>query len=81
MTRVDDVFIKQLVERGEDLEGLWAFSEITEGGCVIDGINQNVCQLIPVVLSIILLKKVYQLLSVVYITQNCLSVRKFESCS
>ena len=31
MTRVDDVFIKQLVERGEDLEGLWAFSEITEG--------------------------------------------------
>ncbi|XP_071491076.1 uncharacterized protein [Diadema antillarum] len=31
MTRVDDVFIKQLKEKGEDPEGLWAFSEITEG--------------------------------------------------
>ena len=31
MTRVDDVFIKQLVERGEDRTGLFAFSEITEG--------------------------------------------------
>ena len=31
MTRVDDVFIKQLVDKGEDLDGLWAFSEITEG--------------------------------------------------
>ena len=31
MTRVDDVFIKQLVERGEDRDGLWAFSEITFG--------------------------------------------------
>ncbi|XP_038047834.1 uncharacterized protein LOC119721951 [Patiria miniata] len=31
MTRVDDVFIMQLKERGEDPEGLWAFSEITEG--------------------------------------------------
>ncbi|XP_038049048.1 uncharacterized protein LOC119722788 isoform X1 [Patiria miniata] len=31
MTRVDDVFIKQLTERGEDRQGLWAFSEITEG--------------------------------------------------
>jgi len=30
MTRVDDVFIQQLKERGEDPEGLWAFSEITE---------------------------------------------------
>ena len=31
MTRVDDVFIQQLVDRGEDREGLWAFSEITDG--------------------------------------------------
>jgi len=31
MTRVDDVFIQQLVDRGEDRQGLWAFSEITEG--------------------------------------------------
>ncbi|XP_064641872.1 uncharacterized protein LOC135496469 [Lineus longissimus] len=31
MTRVDDDFIKELMERGEDPYGLWAFSEITEG--------------------------------------------------
>ena len=31
MTRVDDVFIKQLVEKGEDKTGLWGFSEITDG--------------------------------------------------
>ena len=31
MTRVDDVFIKQLVEKGEDRNGLYGFSEITEG--------------------------------------------------
>ncbi|XP_022093111.1 uncharacterized protein LOC110980590 [Acanthaster planci] len=31
MTRVDDIFIMQLKERGEDPEGLWAFSEITAG--------------------------------------------------
>ncbi|XP_071792418.1 uncharacterized protein [Asterias amurensis] len=31
MTRVDDLFIKQLCERGEDRDGLFAFSEITEG--------------------------------------------------
>ena len=31
MTRVDDVFIKQLVERGEDKDGLYGFSEITMG--------------------------------------------------
>ncbi|XP_038073801.1 uncharacterized protein LOC119741921 [Patiria miniata] len=31
MTRVDDVFVKQLVEKGEDRKGLYAFSEITEG--------------------------------------------------
>ncbi|KAJ8048155.1 hypothetical protein HOLleu_00343 [Holothuria leucospilota] len=31
MTRVDDIFIMQLKERGEDPDGLWAFSEITEG--------------------------------------------------
>ncbi|WAR25885.1 hypothetical protein MAR_011589 [Mya arenaria] len=30
MTRVDDVFIKDLIAKGEDPEGLWAFSEITE---------------------------------------------------
>ena len=30
MTRVDDVFIRQLVERGENLDELWAFSEITD---------------------------------------------------
>ncbi len=29
MTRVDDIFSKQLVEKGEDPKGLWAFSEIT----------------------------------------------------
>ncbi|VDI59828.1 Hypothetical predicted protein [Mytilus galloprovincialis] len=29
-TRVDDVFIKQLADRGEDRAGLWAFSEITD---------------------------------------------------
>ncbi|CAG2220393.1 unnamed protein product [Mytilus edulis] len=29
-TRVDDVFIKQLIDKGEDRAGLWAFSEITE---------------------------------------------------
>jgi hypothetical protein len=27
-------YLKQLVERGEGLEGLWAFSEITEGNYV-----------------------------------------------
>ena len=31
MTRVDDVFIKQMVDRGEDRSGLYAFSEITAG--------------------------------------------------
>ena len=31
MTRVDDVFVKKLVERGEDRKGLYAFSEITTG--------------------------------------------------
>lgn len=31
MTRVDDVFIQQLCDRGEDRSGLFAFSEITEG--------------------------------------------------
>lgn len=31
MTRVDDVFVDQLFERGEDRDGLWAFSEVTEG--------------------------------------------------
>jgi len=41
MTRVDDVFIKQLVERGEDLEGLWAFSEITEGNYIFQKHNWN----------------------------------------
>ena len=30
MTRVDDVFIQQLVEKGEDRNNLFAFSEITE---------------------------------------------------
>ena len=29
MTRVDDIFVKQLVERGEDRNGLYGFSEIT----------------------------------------------------
>ena len=32
MTRVDDLFIQQLCDRGEDRDGLFAFSEITEGG-------------------------------------------------
>ena len=31
MTRVDDIFVKQLVERGEDRNGLYGFSEITNG--------------------------------------------------
>jgi len=31
MTRVDDIFIQQLKEQGEDPDGLWAFSEITDG--------------------------------------------------
>ncbi|XP_071491060.1 uncharacterized protein [Diadema antillarum] len=31
MTRVDDDFVKQLKERGENPDGLWAFSEITAG--------------------------------------------------
>ena len=31
MTRVDDVFLRQLVDRGENRDGLWAFSEVTEG--------------------------------------------------
>ena len=31
MTRVDDVFCQQLVERGEDLSNMFAFSEITTG--------------------------------------------------
>jgi len=31
MTRVDDVFIEQLVQQGEDPATLWAFSEITDG--------------------------------------------------
>ena len=31
MTRVDDVFVKQLVDRGEDLDTLYSFSEVTEG--------------------------------------------------
>ncbi|WAR25886.1 hypothetical protein MAR_011590 [Mya arenaria] len=30
MTRVDDVFMKDLIAKGEDPETLWAFSEITE---------------------------------------------------
>ena len=31
MTRVDDVFLSELVEKGEDRSTLWAFSEVTEG--------------------------------------------------
>ena len=31
MTRVDDAFVKELMEKVEDRSGLWAFSEITEG--------------------------------------------------
>ena len=31
MTRVDDVFCQQLVERGEDLSNMFAFSEVTVG--------------------------------------------------
>ena len=34
MTRVDDVFVKQLVDRGEDRNGLYGFSEITHGNSV-----------------------------------------------
>ena len=33
MTRVDDVFVQQLRDKGEDPEGLWVFSEITESKC------------------------------------------------
>ena len=39
MTRVDDVFIKQLVDRGEDKDGLFAFSEITDGKWKLTGKN------------------------------------------
>ena len=31
MTRVDDVFCRQLVERGEDLSNMFAFSEVATG--------------------------------------------------
>ena len=31
MTRIDDAFVKELMEKVEDRSGLWAFSEITEG--------------------------------------------------
>ena len=31
MTQVDDIFIKQLVERGEERDDLWVFSEINFG--------------------------------------------------
>ncbi len=31
MTEVDDLFVQDLVEKGEDRSGLWAFSEITLG--------------------------------------------------
>ena len=31
MTRVDDVFIRELVEKEEDCSTLWAFSEVTAG--------------------------------------------------
>jgi len=31
MTRVDDVFIEQLIQNGADPATLWAFSEITDG--------------------------------------------------
>ena len=40
MTRVDDVFIKQLVEKGEDREGLFGFSEITDGMYFITARNE-----------------------------------------
>ena len=36
MTRVDDVFMKDLIAKGEDPETLWAFSEITECKFSID---------------------------------------------
>ena len=36
MTRVDDVFVKQLVDRGEDPDRMYAFSEVTES--IKDGI-------------------------------------------
>ena len=30
MTRVDDVFVKHLMDRGEDLDTMYSFSEVTE---------------------------------------------------
>ena len=31
MTRVDDKFVRQLISRGEDPKGMFAFTEVTEG--------------------------------------------------
>ena len=33
MTRVDDVFVQELIKKGEDPETLWAFSEVTASKC------------------------------------------------
>jgi len=40
MTRVDDVFIEQLIRKGADPATLWAFSEITDGKFNF-GVNKN----------------------------------------
>ena len=31
MTRVDDIFCQQLIERGENLSNMYTFSEVTAG--------------------------------------------------
>ena len=46
MTRVDDVFIQQLVDQGEDMSTLYSFTEVTEG--VKDGVPDTTT--IPVAL-------------------------------
>ena len=47
MTRVDDVFVKQLMDQGEDPDTMYSFSEVTES--VKDGVLDT--ETIPVALS------------------------------
>ena len=47
MTRVDDVFVKQLADQGEDLDNMFSFSEVTES--IKDGIPD--LDAIPVALT------------------------------
>ena len=47
MTRVDDIFVKQLMDRGEDPDTMYSFSEVTES--IKDGVLD--IETIPVALS------------------------------